>query len=214
MAIAIQPSRPGGRAALLLAVALVAAIGGLLTTPRPVGACSCAPFGTMREYARAENAVFTGTAGVRERRGVPVAVDRWMWGIGAAPVVWLAATSFGDGAACGTQAPQPGTAWIWVAWRPEDGDFATGLCSPAGNLATAEGRALLADALSVFSAVPPPELTPTPGGGNLPTAAPEPVANARDMTGLAIGGILAAMAVALFGGLALVARRSRGPDRR
>ena len=208
MAIAIQPFRPMRRAALLLLVASVVAIGGLLTTPRPVGACSCVPFGSMKDYAKPENAVFTGTAGVRERRGVPVAVDRWMWGIGGAPVVWLASSSFGDSAACGTEPPQPGTAWIWVAWRPENGDFATGLCSPSGNLATGEGRALLADALSVFNAVSPPESSPTPGVGNEATGTPDPAATARDMTGLAIGGLLAAMAIALFGGLALVARRS------
>ena len=207
----IRRSRPIERAALLLIAASLIAICGVLMTPRPVGACSCVPLGTMKDYAKPENAVFTGTAGVREARGVPVAVDRWMWGVGAAPIVWLTASSFGDSAACGVEPPPPGTAWIWVAWRPEQGDFATGLCSPAANLATGEGRAMLADAESVFKAVPPPEPAPTAGGGNAPTAAPDPMAAARDLTGLAIGAFLVAMTVAMFGGLALIARRSGGP---
>ena len=208
MAIALQPSRPSRPAALLLAVALVVALGGLLISARPVGACSCVANQSMRDYATAENAVFTGTAGAREGRGVPVKVDRWFWGVGAAPVVWLAASSFGDSAACGTEPPPAGTAWLWVAWRVETGDLSTGLCSPAGNLAGPEGQALLAEAMSVFKAIAPPEPSPSSGGDTVATQAPDPAAIARDTTGLAIGVVLVAASLALFGGLAVLARRS------
>ncbi|HEY8800695.1 MAG TPA: hypothetical protein VIM20_08860 [Candidatus Limnocylindrales bacterium] len=210
MAIAIHSSRQSRRAVLFLAVAFLVALGGLLITARPVAACSCATSGSIKDYAKPENAIFTGTAGVARARGVPVQVDQWLWGTGAAPVVWLAASSFGDGASCGTTPPKPGTAWLWVAWLPGNrGDFGTGLCSPSGDLATPEGQAMLADALTVFQAIPPPAATPEPTAAAAgPAGTPDPVATARDATGLAIGAVLVAASLALFGVLALAARRS------
>ena len=210
MAIALHASRPSRPAAMLFAVAVVVALGGLLISARPVGACSCVANQSMKAYATADNAVFTGTAGAREVRGVPVRVDRWFWGVGAAPVVWLAASSFGDSAACGTEPPPAGTAWLWVTWRVETGDFGTGACSPAGNLAGPDGQALLAEAKAVFNAIAPPEASPSSDGESLATQAPDPAAIARDTTGLAIGAVLIAASLALFGGLAVLARRS-GP---
>jgi hypothetical protein len=210
MAFAIQSSRQSRRAVLFLAVAFLVAFCGLLITARPVAACSCVAFGSMKDYAKPENAIFTGTAGAAQARGVPVQVDRWLWGKGAAPVVWLAASSFGDGASCGTTPPKPGTAWLWVAWLPGNrGDFGTGLCSPSGDLATPEGQAMLADALTVFQAIPPPAATPEPTAAAAgPPGTPDPVATSRDATGLTIGAVLVAASLALFGVLALVARRS------
>ena len=210
MAFAIQTSRQSGRAVLFLAVAFLVAFGGLLITARPVAACSCVAFGSMKDYAKPENAIFTGTAGAAQARGVPVQVDRWLWGKGAAPVVWLAASSFGNGASCGTTPPKPDTAWLWVTWLPGNrGDFGTGLCSPSGDLATPEGQALLADALTVFHAIPPPAATPEPTAAAAgPAATPDPVVTTRDATGLTIGAVLVAATLALFGVLALVARRS------
>src|SRR4030095_10633071 len=55
--------------------------------------------GPMQEYATPDNAIFSGTAGILEARGVPVEVDTWFAGKGAAPVVYLAASSFGAVAA-------------------------------------------------------------------------------------------------------------------
>jgi hypothetical protein len=211
MAFAIQSSRQSRRAVLLLTFAFLAAFCGLLITARPVAACSCVTFGSIKDYAKSENAIFTGTAGAAKARGVPVQVDQWFWGKGAAPVVWLAASSFGDGASCGTTPPKPGTAWLWVAWLPGNrGDFGTGLCSPSGDLATPEGQAMLADALTVFQAIPPPAATPEPTAESAagPAATPDPAATARDATGLTIGAVLVAASLALFGVLALVARRS------
>jgi hypothetical protein len=210
VAIAIQSSHQSRRAVLILALAFLAAFGGLLITARPAAACSCATVGSIKDYAKPENAIFTGTAGVAQARGVPVRVDQWLWGKGAAPVVWLAASSFGNGASCGTTPPIPGTAWLWVAWLPGNrGDFGTGLCSPSGDLATPEGEAMLADALTVFQAIPPPAATPEPTAAAAgPPGTPDSVAAARDATGLTIGAVLVDASLALFGALALVARRS------
>lgn len=212
---ASQHTRSGPRAVILLAI-LLAASGILLATARPVRACSCASFTSMKDYATADTAVFTGTAGARDRRGVPVSVDRWYWGRGAAPVVWLAASSFGDGSSCGTNPPPVGSAWIWVTWLPPDGvDPATGLCSPSGDLSTPEGQKLLAEAETVFEAVLP---SATSGSSTPPgrpstlaptaTTAPDPAAIARERAGLTIAVSLVAVVLILFVGLTLLARRS------
>lgn len=219
MTTAVQ-TRSTAHPLLLALAAVVAASGILLATARPVAACSCAGPQPMQTYATAENAIFTGTAGPRDARGVPVAVDRWLWGAGAAPVVWLAKTSFGNGAACGTNPPPAGSTWIWVTWLPGNrGDFGTGLCSPAGDLSTPEGRAMLDEAMAVFTAVEPPTPTPepTPDGVvvpvSTPTPAPDPVAAARESAGLTIAAALLAVTVVLFGGLILLARRRSPRDR-
>jgi hypothetical protein len=198
---ATQPTVP------LLVAAFLTAIGLLLLGARPTVACSCAMPGPMQEYATVEHAVFTGTAGVLADRGVPVEVKEWLWGQGAAPVVWLTASSFGDSAGCGTNPPAPGSAWIWVAWLPgNNGDFGTGLCSPAGQLGTPDGDAMLEEALAVFDAVepegsaaPPPTSEPAPA-----SVSPEPPA---DLSAFVVGGAAILGGLLLFGGVAIVARR-------
>ena len=210
MTIAFRPMSPIRRAVLLLVAASVIAFGGLLGSVKPVAACSCAMPRSLEESATAEQAIFSGTAGEHDRRGVPVQVDRWFWGQGAAPVVWLAESSFGDGASCGTTPPAQGSRWLWIAWRPgNDGDFGTGLCSPAHDLGTPEGQAVFAEAVAVFNGVAPP--TPTQGGGETiePATAPDPAAAARDQAAIVIIGGLLVGSLALFGALVLIARRSR-----
>ncbi len=215
MAITTRPARPLRRAALLILVVPVAAFAGLLGSVRPVAACSCAMPGSLKESATAEQAIFSGTAGDHQPRGVPVQVDRWFWGQGAAPVVWLTESSFGDGAACGTNPPAQGSRWLWIAWRPgNNGDFGTGLCSPAHDLGTPEGQAVFAEALEVFNGVAPPtpvEATETvdPAIAPDPATAPDPAAAARDQAAVTILGGLLLGSLALFGGLVLIARRSR-----
>jgi hypothetical protein len=219
MAISHDRSSPIRRAVLLFVVASVAAFGGLLGSARPVAACSCAMPGSMKALAIAENAIFTGVAGKQEARGVPVKVDRWFWGQGAAPVVWLSASSFGDSASCGTTPPAPDSRWLWVAWRPENGgDFGAGLCSPSGNLDTAEGRAMLEEAQAVFEGVLPPIATetslpevvdpPVTVEPAAPAATQDPAAIARDRATVTILGALLIGTIALFGGVILVARLS------
>jgi hypothetical protein len=165
----------------------------------------------MADYATVEHAVFTGTAGVQAGRGVPVEVDEWLWGQGAADVVWLSASSFGDSAGCGVNPPTPGSTWVWVTWLPgNNGDFGTGLCSPAGDLSTPEGQAMLADARSAFAAVDPPASTPQPTRAPAAPEAPpepEPAATSTDTSLIVVGGAVGLATLALFGGLALVVRR-------
>jgi len=211
MTIAIQPPSSIRRAGLLLVVASVAAFGALLGSVEPVAACSCAMPGSLKESATAEQAIFSGTAGGRERRGVPVHVDRWFWGEGAAPVVWLAASSFGDGASCGTTPPIEGSRWLWITWRPgNNGDFGTGLCSPTHDLGTPEGQAVFAEAVAVFNGVAPPTPTEAAGGEILePATTPDPAAAARDQAAITIIGGLLVGSLAMFGALILIARRSR-----
>ena len=171
--------------------------------------------GPMKDYATIEHAVFTGTAGVQAARGVPVEVDQWLWGIGAADVVWLSANSFGDSAGCGVNAPAQGSKWIWVTWLPgNSGDFGTGLCSPAGDLATPEGQAMLTDAVSAFAAVDPPRSPPeaNPEAPAAPEAA-EPKSSSAGANLALVGGGIALASLALFGGLAVVARRQNRGSR-
>jgi hypothetical protein len=208
MAIAIRPSQQVRRTALILTIAVVAATGALLAAARPVAACTCAMPGAMKDYATPANAIFTGTAGALQARGVPVQVDRWFWGKGASSIVWLAASSFGDSAACGTIPPKPGSAWLWIAWPAERGDFGIGLCSPNGDLATPEGRAMLEEATAVFPAVVPDPSDPTaePAANPLPTV--DPAAADPTVTGLRIAAILVLASLVMFGALAVIARRS------
>ncbi len=201
------------RPALLLASALLAAFGVLLGSARPAVACSCAMFESMKDYATVDNAVFTGTAGLRTERGVPVEVGQWLWGAGAAPIVWLADSSFSERSSCGTTPPAPGTSWIWVAWRADNGaDFGTGLCSPAQRLDSPEGAAMLEEAVAVFGAATPPEPIPEPtDAAPAPSAAPDGTAVTRDSTALLVAGGVLIASLGLFGGLILFVRRQNRP---
>ena len=201
----LKPRTLDRSTAALLVAALLTAIALLLLGARPTVACSCAMPGPIKDYATVEHAVFTGTAGVQVDRGVPVEVKEWLWGQGAAPVVWLTASSFGDSAGCGTNPPPPGSAWIWVTWLPgNNGDFGTGLCSPAAQLGTPDGDAMLKDALAVFEAT-----VPEGSAEPIPTSAPAvgAPAAAPDMTAFIVGGAAILAGLLLFGGVALVARR-------
>ena len=209
MTNALQPTGHRSTLTLLLA-ALLTAFAILLLSARPTVACSCAMPGELSTYATAENAVFTGTAGVLVERGVPVEVDQWLWGQGAAPVVWLTASSFGDSAGCGTTPPPPGSSWIWVAWLPgNNGDFGTGLCSPAGQLGSADGDAMLEEALAVFKATEPPEPSGQPIATLEPTPSIEPEAASAwpELSALVVGGAAILGGLLLFGGVIFVARR-------
>jgi hypothetical protein len=211
--IALRSIRPLAHVIALSGLATFASVTILLGSPRPVAACSCVAFENLKQYATPENAIFTGTAGQGAPRGVPVTVGRWLWGRAAAPVVWLAASSFGDGASCGSQPPPAGSSWLWVGWLPDNkGDIGTGLCSPAWDLSTDEGKATLAQAVKLFGGVPPPQATPEPTPEAAPVHDPhDPAATTRDMTGLTIGAVLVGGSLAMFGALALLARWTRGP---
>jgi hypothetical protein len=212
----IRRPRPLIRAGFLIAIAALVSFGAVLTTPRVVVACSCVGFASLKEAVGPESALFTGTAGKRQERGVPVEIQRWFWGRGSAPIVWLSGDSFGDGAACGINEPPPGSSWLWLASPADDGTFGTGICSPSWRLDTPEGQAMLAEAVTLFgpdSEVEPATPVPT-SDAPLPTAEPGPADVARDRTAVTILIALLLGSAALFGGLLIVARRSSRGDRR
>jgi hypothetical protein len=165
----------------------------------------------MAAYATADNAVFSGTAGPSDARGVPVRVGQWFSGPGAAPIVYLSAASFSGESSCGTSAPPAGTEWIWVTFVGERGDLMTGLCNPHGQLGTPEGDALLADATKTFGGIAPPGATAT----DPPEAAPETPAETPPIRSELGGAIVlgtVGLAGALLLGVVLFARRRVDTD--
>ena len=195
------------RRALLTAIALLSTAL-WLTAAAPAFACSCVGTQPMDAYATAEHAIFAGTAGPSDARGVPVRVSQWFSGPGAAAVVYLASSSFGDGASCGTTKPGAGTEWVWIAWLPpEGGDPTAGLCTPHAQLGTPEGTTLLADVTAAFGGAPPPgsETEPPGAAPNPPVVPPEagvPIVLITVGLGLAV----------LLGAIAVARRRPRAPD--
>jgi hypothetical protein len=205
--------RPLGRARSLgtvLGLAILASFGAVMTMPRPVVACSCVGFTSWKDAVTPETPVFSGTAGQRDARGVPVRVDRWFSGKGPAPTVWLTAGSFsgnpGVSSSCEVEAPPPGSSWLWVAYPAENGDLGTSDCSPAGDLATAEGRLMFEEAAAAFGGVALTGTEPTDSPAEAATT-PGPADVARDRTTVLILGGLLVGSLALFGVVALVARR-------
>ena len=181
-----------------------------LTAAAPTFACSCVQPEPIAAYATADNAIFSGTAGPSDARGVPVRVGQWFSGPGAAAIVYLSAASFGGESSCGTSAPPAGTEWIWVTFVGERGELMTGLCSPHGQLGTPEGDALLADATKTFGGIAPPGTATDP-----PEAAPETPAGTPPV-GPELGGAIVLGTVGLAGavllGVVLFARRRVDTD--
>lgn len=170
-----------------------------LSAAGPAFACDCAGPQPMATYKSPDSVVFAGVAGQIDGRGVPVSVTTWYHGTGAAPLVYLAKSGFGNDGMCGTATPVAGTGWIWVAWIPEGGgDPQASLCLPSAQLGTADGNAMTADAKATFGGAPPP-------GANVETGAPGPNVPAD----AAVPVLVATFAVgaALFAAVALLARR-------
>jgi hypothetical protein len=180
-----------------------------LTAAAPTFACSCVQPEPMAAYATADNAVFSGTAGPSDARGVPVRVGQWFSGPGAAPIVYLSAASFGGESSCGTNAPTAGTQWIWVTFVGERGDLMTGLCNPHGQLGTPEGDALLADATKTFGGVAPPDATESDPPEAAPQPPPETPSPRTELGGVILLGTVGLGGVLLLG-VVLFARRRAG----
>lgn len=164
---------------LLLATGLAAGV--LLAPgspgPRIVVACSCVAPTSLAEYAGEGVVIFSGTVTNSDEDGLLVNVDQWYSGAGAARVI-LISGEFGDSAACGLGGrPPAGTSWLVVGGRATEGGMIpelTGLpvtvniCRPFVDLATPEGQALLAEAVSTFG-----------DGEPVPAASPAGVTAAR-----------------------------------
>jgi hypothetical protein len=153
-----------------------------------------------------EIAVFSGVIDPQDARGYPVTITRWFQGGGVIePRIWFTAGSFsGDGASCGVDPLPLATEWIFVAYRTE-GMYGTGLCSPHAALATADGQAMLADAIQTFGGVQPSATDP-PTAARPPTAAPAaPVALVEAVAPVA----LAVFGLGVLLGVVGVLRRTR-----
>lgn len=166
----------------ITAVTLVLVLGLLaVALPRSTMACSCAMSEQPMHDAAADGgaSVFAGIAGPLEPIGVGVQITRWFQG--AMPpngIAVLDPRGFQDpmGGSCGTHAPGPGTEWIFVAGRDEVGRYGVSLCTTHAPLDSDQGRALLAEAITVFG----------PGGAPETVAAsPSPTSPAEDPAGLA-----------------------------
>jgi len=196
--------RSARRLALLVAVASLST-SLWLTAAGPTFACSCVEPQPMAAYQTADNAIFSGTTGPSDARGVPVRVAAWFWGKGSGPIVYLSASSFGNTSSCGTALPPAGTEWIWVTYLPEGGgDPGTGLCSPSGQLGTPEGDALLADATATFGGVAPPG-----AGATDPPAAPQSPTVPTDAGGAILLATVGLGVVVLLGAVVFARRRPR-----
>jgi hypothetical protein len=203
------------RSILLRLAALVAIAVSALALPAATSACSCAMPGPMAEVrGDPEIAVFSGVVDPQDARGYPVTITRWFQGGGIVePRIWFTASSFsGDDASCGV-APLPiATEWIFVAYRTE-GMYGTGLCSPHAAVATADGQAMLADAIQTFGGAQP-NATDPPTAPSPSTVPSEPSPGAGPSTLVSVVETVAPIALAIFGlgvviGVVGVLRRTR-----
>src|SRR3989304_4677197 len=78
----------------------------VVLAPPPSFACSCALV-SIADFNQPENQVFVGTAGALGPQGQPVAVELWLHGTGAGPLVWLAPAACLGGAPRRTTPPAP-----------------------------------------------------------------------------------------------------------
>lgn len=204
------------RSILLRLVALIALAVSALALPTATFACSCAIQDSMAEVrGDPEIAVFSGVVDPQDARGYPVTITRWFQGGGIIePRIWFTASSFGGGGGDCSVAPLPvATEWIFVAYRTE-GMYGTGLCSPHAALATADGQAMLADAVQTFGGVQPRATDPPTAASppTAPSAAPSPTTAPAAPVGLVEA--VAPVAIAIFGlgallGVVGVLRRMR-----
>lgn len=194
-------------------VAAILVSAGLLTSwlalPQTASACSCAT-SSLVDFAKFPGAaVFVGTVDKVDPVGLPVVVDTWFRGPGAAPIVHLDASDIGSqNSSCGIPVIPPGTRYIFASAPAVPGGLmGLGLCTPYGDVSEPGGRALLAEAERAF---PNPQVVPRP--------APTAVAKADPIS--TIGAVAPFIVVGMSGLLGLgvvvivvaIGRRLRAPD--
>ena len=175
--------------------------------PQPVLACSCAgPPSFADVVGQPDAVVFVGTVGRQVVDRIPISVDTWFHGEGATDIVWVQSGEIPDGrggVTINTCGPffSAGETRIIVAYGMPPGLLTSGSCAPGAHVDTPEGQALINEATLVFGAPQPP-----------PSPVPEPAAPI-DLTpwlgGLGWVALLAAVSLAIFGAIALFARRQR-----
>jgi hypothetical protein len=189
-------NRPKTGAVLALFVAL--GLAGL-AMPRAVAACSCAMITMEDARNEPEAVVFSGVVDARDPRGYPVTVTRWFKGGGLIePRAWLHPAGFsltGGGADCSVPPLPVGTEWIFVAFKNED-LYSVGLCSPHAAIASADGQAMLAEAIRVFRGEQP--VATSPPAAASPPPAPTPTTTAAPATPVSLVETLGPIAVVVF----------------
>jgi hypothetical protein len=201
-------ARPAVIAAAIL-LTLSAVFAQAVLFPGRALACSCiGPPPPLAEIAATDDvAIVAGTVGPALADRTPVAVDAWFHGIAPADLVWLSG---------GTQQMtscdiimSPGEQRLFVLYGSVEGMYSANSCSPSGVIGTAEGDALVAEAIQAFGA---PQLPPTAEPEPEPPAAPASQPGAGG-GGLPIGllwvGAGVGLAVLLFAAVVLVARVRR-----
>ena len=185
----------------------------LLLTAAPVAACSC---GTppMTYFAERPNkypdlAVFTGVIQPDDGNTTPVKVERWFHGPVRPAVVLLAkdwADDPMDEAACYAERPKTGSRYIYAFYEgltSPDAVMEVGLCDIDGDLDTAYGQQLLAEARELFG-----EGMPETDQVAFPSGAPDQLPD-----GLLLVVCTAALGAGLFVTRRITESRSRGLDR-
>ena len=170
----------------VLAVVGMTSLAGLID-PSSTYACSCIAPRPVAEYrGNAEYAVLVGrVANVDANQRGSFVVERWFQG-GAAPVVPFST----GGGMCGPTV-SAGQQLVLVSFV-DAGVLQAGVCSPIGDLATAEGQALAQEVAAAFGAGRAADGDP-PGAAGVPS-------------GVIVG--LGAL-VLLVGAVMIVARRER-----
>ncbi|HEX4897839.1 MAG TPA: hypothetical protein VFV53_05710 [Candidatus Limnocylindrales bacterium] len=148
---------------LRIALAVAVLAGGFsllgLAAPGCAYACSCIQPQPIAEYANEPGTlILKGTVTVYDetsRRG-QFHVERWFKGSSDLADIPIRG---GDGADCGLTLTS-GQTLVMVAFE-EEGVLAPNICSPWGDLATAEGQALEAQTIEAFG-----EGVPVPEGGD------------------------------------------------
>ena len=170
----------------VLALAAMTSLAGLID-PSSTYACSCAPPRPVAEYrGNPEYLVLVGrVANVDANQNGSFIVERWFQG-GAAPVVPIST----GGGMCGPMV-SAGQQLVLVS-AVDAGVLQAGVCSPIGDLATAEGQALAQEVATAFGAGRAADGDP-PNGTAIPI-------------GVLVG--LGALAL-LVGAVTVVARRER-----
>ena len=186
--------------------------------PRTTLACSCAPQLPLGMYAMEPSTVIVlGTIGPVVDQKAVLQIERLFRGELSDPVLRL---DGGDGAMCGVTLVAGARVLMYAVI--DAGVARPGSCTPYGDLSTAEGQRLLAEAVNTFGDVevpgtgPPtaPATGPPTAASTDPPVAPTnppaaPTGQGLDpgvalllVVALVIGG-----AIALFGVVAILARR-------
>jgi hypothetical protein len=154
---------------------------GALAMPSAVAACSCvAPADIIDTAGRDPGAaVFTATALPRVGNDIPVVVRRWIAGAPPIGAVVLRGTPPDD--MCGSTSPPPGGEYLFVTYQSEAARFTINGCSVQADVASPEGRVLLARAIGRFG----PGFAPVPEPP--PTTDPPALRPAADIGSIAAG---------------------------